>query len=262
MPTALIVEDEPEANQLLAMLVRIKGYHPESALTGNDALAILRTQRPDVVFLDLMLPDTDGFEICRKIKADPRTSLVPVIVVTAWLPEDSRIQSYQLGAHGFVPKPYTPDQIFQALASADTWNHELAGHGGSGEIPINAGEEDFARGISRLRGLLLARTPLSDESTDHIICALRAIRDDTRDFARHHRVEQVASASYTLQDDRLTLSIRDMAGWFSKDTSTPVSARLEPKLNQAFDESDTLDCGREAILTKHFASRASDPGSL
>ena len=69
MPTsALIVEDEPEANKLLAMLVQLRGYQTESALDGAQALDHLRSRTPDVIFLDLMLPDVDGYDICRVIE--------------------------------------------------------------------------------------------------------------------------------------------------------------------------------------------------
>ena len=69
MPTALIVEDEPEANHLLAMLVQLRGYRTDSAYTGGEALEKVRQQPPDIVFLDLMLPDINGYEVCKSIKA-------------------------------------------------------------------------------------------------------------------------------------------------------------------------------------------------
>ncbi|HEU5116344.1 MAG TPA: response regulator, partial [Isosphaeraceae bacterium] len=63
MPTALIVDDEPEANKLLSMLVRLRGYETLSAYSGEEALSTAKTMHPDVVFLDLMLPDRHGFEV-------------------------------------------------------------------------------------------------------------------------------------------------------------------------------------------------------
>ena len=77
MPTALIVEDEPEANHLLAMLVQLRGYRTDSAYTGGEALEKVRSQPPDIVFLDLMLPDINGYEVCKSIKARRTTSLHP-----------------------------------------------------------------------------------------------------------------------------------------------------------------------------------------
>ncbi len=120
MPLALIVEDEPEANRLLSMIVQLRGYQTRSAFTGSEALSAMEGQeRPDVVFLDLMLPDTNGYEVCRLIKARPDTQAIPVVMVTARLAEENMARSEAVGADGFIPKPYTPNQIFEALITAD-----------------------------------------------------------------------------------------------------------------------------------------------
>ena len=131
MPTALIVEDEPDANALLSMLVRLRGYRTESALGGSEALRLLDRCRPDVVLLDLMLPDIDGFEVCRTIKADRETALIPVVIVSATRASENESRSYGAGANDFVPKPYTPDQIFRALEAAEAWRRDLASRPGA-----------------------------------------------------------------------------------------------------------------------------------
>src|SRR5262249_26344966 len=125
MPTALIVEDEPEANKLLAMLVQLRGYQTESALDGASAMDHLRRQMPDVIFLDLMLPDGDGYDICRSLKSSRNTSQVPVIIVTARITDENRIESFRAGADDFIPKPYMPEQIFEALDEARAWTAQL-----------------------------------------------------------------------------------------------------------------------------------------
>ncbi len=112
MPTALIVDDEPEANKLLSMLVQLRGYRTRSAFTGEEALALARDDRPDVVFLDLMLPDLTGFEVCRELRSDRETSLVPVVVVTARLADRNRVESYQAGTATSCPSPTLPTRSF------------------------------------------------------------------------------------------------------------------------------------------------------
>ena len=87
MPTALIVEDEPEANKLLGMLVRLRGFQIRSAFTGKEALRQVEAALPDVVFLDLMLPDLNGYEICRVLKSAKETSLL------AWSTRIRRIKT-------------------------------------------------------------------------------------------------------------------------------------------------------------------------
>ena len=118
MPTALIVEDEPEANKLLGMLLRLRGYRTESAFTGKEALQLVEKSQPDIIFLDLMLPDLNGYEVCKILKSSKGTSLIPLVIVTARIAAENRIESFCLGADDYIAKPYTPDQIFQAVEQA------------------------------------------------------------------------------------------------------------------------------------------------
>ena len=158
MPTALIVEDEPEANKLLAMLVQLRGYQTESALDGAQAMDHLRKRTPDVIFLDLMLPDVDGYDICRSLKSSEHTSQVPVIIVTARITDANRIESFRAGADNFIPKPYTPDEIFEALEQAQAWKAQLESSRIDGEASLDGRDEgETLRSLARLRNA----TPLS-----------------------------------------------------------------------------------------------------
>ncbi len=167
MPTALIVEDEPEANKLLAMLVQLRGYTTESAFTGQEALDKVRVHVPDVVFLDLMLPDLDGYEVCRAFKSSGATSQVPVVIVTARIAAENRIESFDAGADDYVPKPYTPDQIFKALDESMSFVARDAPADIDGEVVLDGRDNgETLRQLARLRGLLLAAVGRTrDQST-------------------------------------------------------------------------------------------------
>ena len=160
MPTALIVEDEPEANKLLAMLVQLRGYSTVSAHSGAEALEKVMSHVPDVVFLDLMLPDRDGYEICRALKASGTTSHVPVVIVTARIASESRIESFRAGADDYVPKPYTPDQIFEALAESDVESSLLPL---DGEVVLDGRDDgQTLRRLARLRSAAAGVQPSQD----------------------------------------------------------------------------------------------------
>lgn len=118
MPTALIVDDEPQAAQLLARVVALRGYETRIAPDAATARRLIGEQRPDLVLLDLMLPDESGVEVCRRLKTDPESRHIPVIIVTARRLEQCRDDCLQAGASLIVTKPYTPDQIFRALEQA------------------------------------------------------------------------------------------------------------------------------------------------
>src|ERR1700678_1973808 len=176
MPTALIVEDEPEANKLLSMLVQLQGYATESAFTGSEALEKVRERVPDVVFLDLMLPDLDGYEVCRALKSSSTTSQVPVVIVTARIASENRIESFYAGADDYVPKPYTPDQIFKALDESTALLREASGPRIEGEVVLDGRDNgETLRQLARLRGLLLARSGPDHDAIDRISAAIRAI---------------------------------------------------------------------------------------
>src|ERR1700733_11814205 len=104
MPTALIVEDEPEANKLLAMLVQLRRYSTISAYSGAEALDKVVTHMPGVVPLALMLPVRGGYDVCRALKASGTTSQVPIVIVTARIAAENRIESFRAGADDYVPK--------------------------------------------------------------------------------------------------------------------------------------------------------------
>ncbi|RUL89171.1 response regulator [Tautonia sociabilis] len=234
MPTALIVEDEPDANSLLSMLVRMRGYHTESALGGIEALDRLGSGRPDVVLLDLMLPDLSGFEVCQAIKAARETTLIPVIVVSAARVEENEARSYAAGANDFVPKPYTPDQVFRALAAADAWRQDVGRRPAEGRFAFDLRDPlEPLRELSRLRSLLRAWTPLGDEALCGITSALRDLWSSASSWGRQHEAEPgpIATVSYRLERSRVVVSVEDRSGWLSQDPIPPCSGldRFEPR---------------------------------
>jgi CheY-like chemotaxis protein len=217
MPTALIVEDEPEANKLLALLLQLRGYSTESAFTGGEAIEKLGTN-PDVVFLDLMLPDTTGFDVCRAIKTRRETNPIPVVMVTARLAAENRAQSFRVGANDFVPKPYTPDQIFDALKAADVWRREMEAHGTHGEVHLHtrADGSPFAA-LARLWSLLLARTSWDEGEIRQLGLLLVEIGQEAIDWGRRNDVADIATLSYEILSESLRLTLRDHASWFASE---------------------------------------------
>jgi two-component system, OmpR family, phosphate regulon response regulator PhoB len=111
MAKILVVEDEKDIVDLLRFNLKQAGHDPDVATTGEEALSHVARVRPDLVLLDLMLPDLPGTEICRRIKNDPRTRHVPVIMVTARSDEVDRLVGFELGADDFVTKPFSVREL-------------------------------------------------------------------------------------------------------------------------------------------------------
>jgi two-component system phosphate regulon response regulator PhoB len=104
----LVVEDEPDIAELIEYNLLRNGYSPHLAGSGEEALARVRKAPPHLVILDLMLPGVDGLEVCRRLKEDPRTSDVPVIMVTAKGEESDVVTGLELGADDYIVKPFSP----------------------------------------------------------------------------------------------------------------------------------------------------------
>jgi DNA-binding response OmpR family regulator len=107
----LVVDDDPSLIVLLSrMLVRI-GVPPQTAQTGKEALELLYAGHYDLLILDLMLPDIDGFEILSRIRNDPRFDSMPVLILSAIADPDGISKGLALGADGYLTKPYLPNTL-------------------------------------------------------------------------------------------------------------------------------------------------------
>lgn len=255
MPIALIVEDEPEANKLLAMLLQLRGYQTVSAYRGAEALEKIRQQAPDVVFLDLMLPDMDGYDVCRALQASRPISLIPVVIVTARLTAENRIASFEVGADDYIPKPYTPDQIFEALEQSTTWREQLSRSHLEGEVPLDTRDDgETLRSLAMVRRLLQVRSGLGPEEIEGISAAIKQVWSSVDGYSRRRGLDRVAALGYTLTPQSLTLTIRDEAGWLSLWRQLTADEPLKALVQGRFDEVHLADSDDLLRLVKHFAS--------
>jgi two-component system phosphate regulon response regulator PhoB len=107
----LVVDDEPEAVELVEFNLKQAGYAVSTAADGAEALKKARSQTPDLVVLDVMLPEMDGFEICKVLRLDPATAKVPIIMLTAKAAEIDRVLGLELGADDYLTKPFSPREL-------------------------------------------------------------------------------------------------------------------------------------------------------
>lgn len=106
-PTILVVDDEEDIRELVELNLRREGYHVLTCETGEQALDRVSSGTPDVVVLDLMLPGIDGLEVCKRLRADPKTRQIAVIMLTAKGEEADIVAGLELGADDYVTKPFS-----------------------------------------------------------------------------------------------------------------------------------------------------------
>lgn len=115
--TILIVDDEPDILELLDLLLGGEGYRVLQAGGGAAALAVLQNERPDLVFLDIMMPDVDGHAVCAQIRSQERLRHVPVYMLTAKNDVAHIGRALDAGAHGFIVKPFDTEELLRVVAS-------------------------------------------------------------------------------------------------------------------------------------------------
>ena len=111
----LVVEDEESLLKLESILFTSKGYQVTGVRGGKDALTAIAQDAPDLVVLDLMLPDMDGFEVCRSIKENPDTSAIPVVMLTAKKSSRDLERGRQVGADAYITKPFKSVKVLEVI---------------------------------------------------------------------------------------------------------------------------------------------------
>jgi adenylate cyclase len=131
-PLILVVDDLPQNVRLLEAVLSPKGFRVATASSGEEALDVLSQEHPDLVLLDILMPGMDGYEVCRRIRQDPGTAFLPVIMITA-SGEEQKIRAIESGADDFVNKPFDQAELLARVRSLvrvkryhDTIEHQAA----------------------------------------------------------------------------------------------------------------------------------------
>ncbi len=110
-PNILIVDDTPDNLRILSDMLSLQGYEVRKALSGNMALKSIQALHPDLILLDIMMPGIDGYEVCRRLKANPATLQIPIIFLSALNATEEKVKAFKLGAADYVTKPFQFEEI-------------------------------------------------------------------------------------------------------------------------------------------------------
>jgi len=220
-PRILVVDDEPSVTDLLAYNLRKAGYELLTAADGREALRLARAAGPDLILLDLMLPEVDGLEVCRELR---KTSRVPIIMITARGEEIDRVVGLELGADDYVSKPFSVRELLSRIKAVLR------------RAAPTEGQSPKSTSLSGPGGLRLE--PESRLVTTHgVELALTRLEFDLLHLL-------LANAGRVLTRERL---LEQAWGYdFAGDTRAVDSAvkRLRVKLRQAASEADGIEAVR------------------
>jgi two-component system, OmpR family, alkaline phosphatase synthesis response regulator PhoP len=173
----LIVEDEQDILQLVKLYLEKEGFRTTTAVNGAEALKKVKEDKPDLIVLDLMLPELDGLEVCKRLRSVPETAMLPIIMLTAKAEESDTIIGLELGADDYVAKPFSPKALVARIKALlrrlertpteetglyrygpltmDTTRHEV--RLGNDEVPLTAKEFGLLEHLLRYPGRVLTR---------------------------------------------------------------------------------------------------------
>ena len=154
----LIVEDERDVAELLRYNLGKEGYDVVVAATGAEAVRQAHEARPDLVLLDIMVPQLNGWEICRRLKQDTETRAIPVIMVTGRVEEGDKVLGFEVGADDYVTKPFSPRELI-ARIRAVTRRGRVDPVGRKIQVKIGDLEIDRERFEVRMKGRIVSLTP-------------------------------------------------------------------------------------------------------
>jgi twitching motility two-component system response regulator PilH len=115
VPIILVVDDVQTDRELMGKVVSSTGNTPEYAVDGEEAMTKAKASKPALILLDVVMPVLDGFATCRKLKKDPDTAQIPVVLVTSKSSDTDKFWGEKQGADGYIVKPFTPDDLSKMI---------------------------------------------------------------------------------------------------------------------------------------------------
>jgi DNA-binding response OmpR family regulator len=252
MGTALIVEDHPEQAELVARILRLRDYAPILAEDGETGLRLAREHLPDVVLLDLMLPDINGFDVCRQLRTDRATMMIPVVMLTALNDVQHKVHGFRVGANAYLTKPYGVDDLFEAIATARDWQASIVERELQGEIHVELNSEiNFLKDVNDFLMLVCQATPLSHDQVVQLRQAVMEMAHNAIEWGNLHQSDRLVNITYRVYDDRLEIVVRDQGPGFDRSTLPHAAIAGDPFSHLDVREKLGLRAGGFGLLICH-----------
>jgi DNA-binding response OmpR family regulator len=247
--TALIVEDDEMLADLLATVLRSMDFNPVVFHYGANAPDWVREHRPDLVLLDLMLPDCSGYDICEKIKLDRETNLTPVIIATALTDHSQMVRGLRVGANYYLTKPFNIDQLQYAVDHVLKKRDELIEGGASGEIHfVLKSDSRYLAELNDMMSSLLLFSGLSDDQAYQLSAAVREMGNNAIEWGNRKQIDQPVTITYRIDPEKVTIIIRDSGPGFDRNKLKHAANIEDPTSHLEVRESMGIRVGGFGIL--------------
>jgi DNA-binding response OmpR family regulator len=213
--TALIVDDEEEITDVLREMLHLRGIKSHAVHDGKSALQWARDYRPDLLLLDLMLPDLDGYSVCQQLKLDRETNRIPIIMVTGLGRPEDRVRGLEVGANQYITKPFSIDQLSRAVAEATAWREALLRSGTEGEIHFQMPSDTrLLDELNRLLSSILLHSGLSEKDAARLTMAVREMGANGMEWGHRKQADMLLTVTYRIDPKKVEIIIRDKGPGF------------------------------------------------
>jgi two-component system OmpR family response regulator len=276
----LVVEDEHDTGELLAAHLRRWGYEPTVLQEGKPAVPWVQYNKPDLILLDLLLPDIHGYTICEALKLERETNLIPIVMVTALSAPEDKVRGLTVGANRYLTKPFTADQLHQTVKEALAWKEDLERRGTEGVISFHLqSDTQYLDELNHLLSALFLFSGLSETQSKQLATAVREMGTNAIEWGHRRQLESIITVEYIIDADKITITIRDKGPGFDP-AHLPHAARLDDPIGHLMvretlglreggfgilmarglvDELNYNETGNEVRLVKYFPHRNGHP---
>lgn len=206
----LIIEDDSDHARDAVALIRRLGWRPhviDSGVSGLDAACRLR---PEVILLDMDLYDVDGFEVCRQLRSDPRTAIIPVIMMTTLDDSNYRRRGFRVGANAYLTKPFQLEELAGVIGAARSWRDGLAQDRVRHEVSLELDSHTaYLLDVDNFLDELCRQTPLSREQVIHLRQAFLEIGQNAIEWGNKMSPDKAVRVLFRAYDDRVEVVVRD-----------------------------------------------------
>ena len=245
----LIVEDDKMLAELLGSILERQGYESTTLHEGTPVVDWVRQNRPDLVLLDLMLPDISGYDICEKLKLDRETNLIPIVIVTARAQHEDMLRGLRVGANFYLTKPFDISQLEHAIDQAFAWRHELESAGTEGEVHFQLkSDTHYLEELNHLLSSLFLYTGLSETQVRDLTMAIREMGTNAIEWGNRKQVDRPVKITYRIDPEKVTILIRDSGPGFDRGNLKHAAKLEDPVGHMEVREEMGLRCGGFGIL--------------
>jgi DNA-binding response OmpR family regulator len=278
---ALVVEDEKDTGNVLAEHLRRWGFDPTVLAEGKPAVGWVRQHQPDLILLDLLLPDIEGFEICEILKLERDTNLIPIVMITALTDPEDKIRGLKVGANQYLTKPFTVDELHKAIQNAFTWREEVQRQGMHGAVRFQLQSDTrYLEELNSLLSSMFLYSGLAPTQAKQLIMAVREMGTNAIEWGHRKEVNLILTVDYHLDNEKIEIVIRDTGPGFNPQ-QLPHAANPEDPVSHMMvrealglreggfgilmsrglvDDLQYNEAGNEVRLVKYFPPRGEDQG--